>query len=91
MNGPEPVTLTGRHSRMGLRVEFLSDKKTQGGGAKCIAQCLNGATPGQYQYLSSALFRQEQQIFILLLVNQFNSDLADFILATLQATALSQY
>ena len=25
------------------------------------------------------------------LVNQFNSDLADFIIATLQATALSQY
>ena len=47
-------------------VEFLSDKKTQGGGAKCTAQCLNGATPGQYQYLSSTLSRQEQQILILL-------------------------
>ena len=41
-NGPNPVTLTGRESRKGLRVLFLSDKKTEGGGAQCTAQCLDG-------------------------------------------------
>jgi len=41
--GPDDVTLTGKAARKGLKVLFVSDKKTQGDGAQCTAQCLDGA------------------------------------------------
>ena len=43
-NGPDFVTLLGKTAKKGLTVLFKSDKKTEGGGAQCNAQCLDGAT-----------------------------------------------
>merc|ERR1712110_135761 len=36
-------TLTGKAAKKGLRVMFMSDKKLQGDGAQCTAECLDGA------------------------------------------------
>ena len=40
---PNPVTLTGKAAKKGLKVLFTSDKKKQGSGAQCTAICLDGA------------------------------------------------
>ena len=40
---PNPVTLTGKDAKKGLKVLFTSDKKKQGSGAQCTAMCLDGA------------------------------------------------
>jgi len=40
---PNPVTLTGKAAKKGLKVMFTSDKKTAGSGAQCTAMCLDGA------------------------------------------------
>ena len=42
-NGPDPITLTGKAVKKGLRVMFISDKKTFGDGAQFTAECLEGA------------------------------------------------
>ena len=41
---PNPVTLSGKAARKGLKVLFTSDKKKQGSGAQCTAMCLDGAS-----------------------------------------------
>ena len=41
---PNPVTLTGKAARKGLKVRFTSDNRKQGYGAQCIAMCLDGVT-----------------------------------------------
>ena len=41
---PNPVTLTGKAARKGLKVRFTSDNKNWGYGAQCIAMCLDGVT-----------------------------------------------
>jgi len=42
-NSPDPITLKGKAAKKGLRVMFISDKKSQGDGPVCTAVCLDGA------------------------------------------------
>ena len=52
--------IAGKQGRKGLKVVFTSDKKRIGGGAQCIAQCIDPAptttpTPGTVQHLLALL------------------------------------
>ena len=56
-DGPDPVTLTGKAARKGLKVLFVSDKKTQGDGAQCTAECLDGAATTEAPTTTSGQYR----------------------------------